>query len=232
MRERLAFVRSRFQPPRFVLDVPADVTLKAFCTLEGMRGDVPVAVGENRLPPGMYELTLGEDGVRLPLHVPLVVRDDTEPHADHEAAWMQIALPLHPDEVPSGYVLVPGGQVRPRDLPFTEASPEQAVAPFLLSRREITNSEYATFLRAQPAGERAGRAPQTGILVGGRRRLGADHAGRRRASGRGCPPRGRPGLRGLAQRPRQRHAAAAQRGGVGPRGRRSPRLRAPGRRAR
>lgn len=166
LRERLAFVTNLFAPVLVTLDLPAEARVTARSTLAGYEGAVEVKHGENRLPPGLYEIQIEPGEIRVPLAVPLLIRPtrlDAQPQ--REPAWYALRLPVTPDRIPPGMVLVVGGRVRARDLPFGPPSPEEDVAPFFLQRAEVSNAAYAEFLRTLPADARAARAPLTGVLV-------------------------------------------------------------------
>ena len=163
MRERLGFVRDRFAPPRIRIEAPTGLALKARNAITDAAQ--AVRIGENSLPPGAYEVT-GPDALRFPIEVPLVIRDQqaanrfaTEPPIE------TLEVPVSPDAAPSGMVLVLGGRVLARDLPFNAPSTAATKVPaFFMDAAEVTNSEYAQFLRSVPLEERKARMPTSGFI--------------------------------------------------------------------
>ncbi|MGE0192034.1 MAG: bifunctional serine/threonine-protein kinase/formylglycine-generating enzyme family protein [Planctomycetota bacterium] len=167
VRERMQFVTNRFAPALVFVDLPEGAKAQARCRLVGFEGAVELAAGPNRLPPGLYDVDVQPGDIRIPLSVPLLVRESSlEAQPDKEPAWTTLRLPVTPSSIPRDVVLVAGGRVKARDLPFGPASPEEAVEPFFLGRAEVTNLDYATWLRALAPEARAKHAPLVGITVG------------------------------------------------------------------
>lgn len=128
---------------------------------------------ENRLPPGDWsvvgrsldaELGRKVERVRVPLRVPLVVRDGGA-GADREPAVEVVEVPLTAASLPASMVLVAGDRVHVRRAPWSEPSvnPTQ-VRTFLIGRAEVTNSEYAQFLRTLPEADAKARTPDVGFV--------------------------------------------------------------------
>jgi len=162
-RERLAFVRSRFQPPRFRFDFPASMNIKVRNQVTGtVRTLRP---GEHMLSPGAYAVTVG-DAVRFPLDVPLVIRKDTKiKKAAIEPPLAVYSLPLEPSATPAGMRLVIGGRVLARDRPFNPPSTAPTtLKPFLMDETEVTNAAYGRFLASLPTAERKERAPRVAFV--------------------------------------------------------------------
>ena len=163
-RERLAFVRSRFQPPRLRFDFPESQPIQArnLVTNETKK----LVPGETReLLPGSWNVTVG-DAIRFPVDVPLVIRssDKTEKIAV-EPPQAVYAMPIDPASIPNGMRLVLGGRVLARDRPFNPPSTAPTdVRPFLMDEYEVTNAVYARFLASLPSGERKARMPEVGFV--------------------------------------------------------------------
>ncbi len=163
VRERLAFVRRRFAPPRVAIEVAAGSRLE----LHDLDGEPAAArevePGEVALAPGRYEVRVDGGAIRFPLAIPLVIRpNDRDP--DREPPLLTVRVPLRAAQVPAGMALVPGGRVRVRERPFAEpsAAPTEVV-PFLIDRAEVSHAEYAAFLADLGPAERAERTPPTGF---------------------------------------------------------------------
>lgn len=163
VRGRLAYVRSIFAPPRIRIDVPADVSLTARDRVAGT--SVALQRGENQLPPGAYDVS-GTGGLRFPLDVPLWIRNQQEAEKVALEAPLEIlSIPVSPTTAPSGMVLVLGGRVLARDLPFhTPSTAATTVPAFFMDTAEVTNSEYAQFLATLPVPERKTRGPRVGFV--------------------------------------------------------------------
>ncbi|MCA9317335.1 MAG: SUMF1/EgtB/PvdO family nonheme iron enzyme [Planctomycetes bacterium] len=167
VRDRMRFVTNRFAPALLFVDLPEGVTAEARCRLAGFETSTTLAPGPNRLAPGLYDVDIQPGDIRIPLAVPMLVRESSlDAQPDNEPAWSTLRLPTAPASVPRDLVLVAGGRVQARDVPFGPASPAEDVAPFFLGRAEVTNQDYAAWLRTLPPEERAERAPLTGITVG------------------------------------------------------------------
>ncbi len=161
--KRLAFVRGRFAPTRFRIDAPAGTRLEAKDLVNG--GKVAVQIGENRLPPGSYHVFTSTN-IRFPVDVGLLIRD-TQGAADvaHEPPVQILKIGVAPDAVPAGMVLVLGGRVLARDLPFQPRSPAATeVAAFFMSRAEVTNGAYAQFLATLDVEARKAHAPNVAFI--------------------------------------------------------------------
>lgn len=166
LRERVAFVKGQFAPVRLALDMPAGASALLVSTLPAYPGRLTLQQGENAIAPGNYTLEISPGDVRVPLEVPLRIRAGTaEAQPDREPAWQALTLPMAPERVPADCVLVLGGRVRPRDLPFAEPSPEETVAPYLLAKTETTNASYAEFLQSLDTAARLEHKPSQGIDV-------------------------------------------------------------------
>ncbi len=161
VRERLAYVRGRFAAPRVRLEFPEGTNFSAKSLVTGRA--VKLVNGENELAPGSYEVQVGES-IRFPLQVPLVVRKQQD-DPNKEPALAALSLPIDPAKVPTGMVLVLGGRILPRDLPFNPPSTSAVdVAPFLLDDAEVTNAEYVRFLASLSLEERKARAPTVAFV--------------------------------------------------------------------
>ncbi len=163
VREQLAYVRSIFAPPRVRLDVPEGVSLQATSTVTGAK--VAVKRGENTLPPGAYQVT-GSGGLRFPLDIPLWIRNQQEAEkVALEAPLEVLTVPVAPSSAPQGMVLVVGGQVLARDLPFhTPSTAATNVPAFFMDAAEVTNSQYAQYLASLPVPQRKERGPRVGFV--------------------------------------------------------------------
>ncbi|MDA1194763.1 MAG: bifunctional serine/threonine-protein kinase/formylglycine-generating enzyme family protein [Planctomycetota bacterium] len=163
VRDRLGFVRNRFAPGRFRVEAPEGTRLEARDLVTG--GKLPVANGENALPPGSYHV-FTSTGLRFPVDVPLIVRNAEGANKYAQEAPLEVLrIELTPDRIPAGYVLVLGGRVLARDLPFQQpsAAPTE-VGSFLMGEAEITNTHYAQFLASLELEERKARAPEVGFI--------------------------------------------------------------------
>ncbi|MDJ0973095.1 MAG: bifunctional serine/threonine-protein kinase/formylglycine-generating enzyme family protein [Planctomycetota bacterium] len=161
-RRRLAYVRERIAPSLVVLDIPAGTAVRG---KNAVTGDmVELRVGENRLPPGAYHVSLGDaEEIRFPIDVPFRIREvDEDP--DEEPAIAVIQPPLSVDSVPAGMVLVLGGEVAPRGLPYAEPTSTLLVDAFLMDAREVNNAEYATFLMTLSDDEQKARTPSVAFV--------------------------------------------------------------------
>jgi formylglycine-generating enzyme required for sulfatase activity len=163
VRGQLDYVRSIFAPPRVRLDVPADVSMTAQDLVTGAK--LAVQRGENQLPPGAY-LVSGSGGLSFPLDVPLWIRNQQEAEkVALEAPLETLSLSVSPSTAPQGMVLVLGGRVLARDLPFhTPSTAATTVPAFFMDVAEVTNSEYAQFLHTLPVPERKTRGPRVGFV--------------------------------------------------------------------
>ena len=163
VKERLGFVRSRFAPVRVRIEAPAGTRIEAKNLVTG--GKLQLALGENVMPPGRYHV-FTSSGVRFPVDVPLIVRNDSDAAKYvHEPAREVLRVPVAEGGVPAGMVYVLGGRVLARDLPFNPPSAAATeIAPFFMDAAEVTNSEYAQFLASLPAAERTARAPEVGFI--------------------------------------------------------------------
>ncbi|MBX3467209.1 MAG: SUMF1/EgtB/PvdO family nonheme iron enzyme [Planctomycetes bacterium] len=124
-------------------------------------GPSPVTPGLE-VPPGEYVLVLEAPG-RVPVRVPLHLRRGPDP------VVVRVELPAAAG-VPPGFVHVPPGEffaggdpeaVRPL---FARREPVW-VAGFFLGQHEVTAAEYAEFLDALPAAERAAHLPSPFLLA-------------------------------------------------------------------
>jgi serine/threonine-protein kinase len=165
VRERLTFVRTRFAPPRVRVQGPPNLHLEARPLADGALGEAvrPLVPGENALPPGSYEVT-SRGSLRFPLAVPFLARDpQAASRYAHEAPVQVVHVPAA--EPPAGMVLVLGGHVLARDLPFDPPSTAATAVPaFFMDEAEVTNGEYAQFLASLEGAERTARAPKQGFV--------------------------------------------------------------------
>jgi len=163
VRERLDYIRSVFAPPRIRIDVPASVELEARNTVTNER--VAVQRGENTLPPSSYLVT-GTGGLRFPIDVPLWIRDQQgAAKIALEAPVEVFQVPVEPSSAPRGMVLVLGGRLLARDLPFQTPSTAATTVPaFFMDATEVTNAAYGGFLATLPAAERKARGPKVGFV--------------------------------------------------------------------
>jgi serine/threonine protein kinase len=162
VRHRLAYVCNRFAAPRVRIDVGESANARA---RDLVTGEVlTLRSGENALPPGAYEVRV-PGVVRFPIEVPLRIRKPQDAEAiDLEPPLATYRLPLAAGAVPAGMVLVLEGRVLPRDLPFSPPASAEDVDAFLMDEAEVTNSEYAQFLRDLPLDERKARTPQVAFV--------------------------------------------------------------------
>lgn len=166
VRERVRFVRQRFQAPRVGLELPAgspaNVQVRDLVNTHAPARRV--ATGEVELEPGLHEVLVEQGAIRFHVHVPLIIRpNDKDPSREPLLATYRV--PLTPAQVPSGMVLVLGGFIRTRDMPFAEPSvAPKEVKAFLIDQREVTNLQYATYLRTLPPEERKARAPSVAFV--------------------------------------------------------------------
>jgi eukaryotic-like serine/threonine-protein kinase len=130
---------------------------------DGARWD---AVGDEACParvdlaPGSYLLTLAKVG-RVDVTYPVLLK---------RGEVLELAPPMPaPDEIPDGFVFVPGGRfLRGSTSPeghrkgFEYAPPlhEAHVDPFLVAKHELTYAEWIAFLDAVPPDERKLRSPR------------------------------------------------------------------------
>lgn len=157
VRGKLRYARERFAPSRIVIDVPAGTPIRGMDRVTGAK--VKLTVGENMLTPGAYQIDVGADAsIRVPVAIPLRVRG-AEEDPKLEPALLTIRPPVRPEEVPSGMVLVMGGEVAPRGLPFDEPASTILVDAFLMDRSEVSNEEYATYLLTLKGDEQKARTP-------------------------------------------------------------------------
>ncbi len=161
--ERLRFVRDRFAAPRVVFNVPEGTKMTGRNVVTNKT--VSVRPGENKLAPGAYDIRIGAtESVRVPVRIPLTIRDKNA-NVKLEPALASYDLPVPPDSVPAGMVLVLGEQVRPRDAPYTDRAARVMVSSFLMDKAEVTNSAYAQFLLSfEGADEAMAHAPASGFV--------------------------------------------------------------------
>ena len=216
-RERLAFIRNRFAPALVELEVPEEVELSASSRLAGHPGKVELVRGENRLPPGAYDLLIEPGEVRLALDVPLIVRDAQQrAQPDREAAWRAVRLPVDPASIAGDYALVLGGRVRARRPPV-QRTVTTAKRPSLPARARRGDRQRVRRVPQRTGGDGARGAPAHGghhVGCGGKRR---------HCRWRSSPPRGGRSPRGctclcrVVDRTHRHHPPPPDRSGMGPR---------------
>ncbi|MHC4957219.1 MAG: serine/threonine protein kinase [Planctomycetota bacterium] len=106
---------------------------------------------ERALEPGSYVILFARDGKEV--CVPILVTHTTGKRAE-------VACPIDPAEVPDGMCYIAAARrVIVGDLRFTEESRRVDVGAFWIDRHEVTNAQYAAFLRTpSPDATRDGRA--------------------------------------------------------------------------
>jgi serine/threonine protein kinase len=172
LEEQLLFQRRRIAPWRVRLTAPEGYVWAAERQGPLGRERLDLTVGDaNLLLPGDWSVigSVREDAalrerIRMPLRIPFSVRKEGVV-AEREAPLATLEVPLAPNAIPEGYVLVIGDQLRVRRAPFAEASaaPTQ-VRTFLLARTEVTNTDYAQFLLTLPEAEAAERTPASAFV--------------------------------------------------------------------
>jgi serine/threonine protein kinase/formylglycine-generating enzyme required for sulfatase activity len=113
------------------------------------------------LPPGSYLLTLSMPG-RVTTRYPVLLERG-------ESTSASVPL-LQPDQVPPGYVYVPGGRFlfgsgdedSVRQFFNTVPLHQEEGAPYFIARHETTFAEWIRFLQDLPPAERAQRLPHVG----------------------------------------------------------------------
>jgi serine/threonine protein kinase len=150
---RLKVVADRFAPGRVAIRVPEGAGKAKIEDVVRGGDPVEVAAGEVPLAPGEYRVEVA--GARLPLVVPLIVREPNEDPGREPPRW-RVEVPAVQGGVPEGMVLVvPGvGEIEhrgpPWSAPVTFGAP---VKPFLMDRREVRNRDWLRFLESLPTDE-------------------------------------------------------------------------------
>jgi serine/threonine protein kinase/formylglycine-generating enzyme required for sulfatase activity len=121
-------------------------------------GRTPLPVGDIILDPGSYVLLVR--GSTHTLHLPFRIEHQTPDRTELEC-------PIDPAKVPEGMVYVPGAAAMDYGDPRFAETPERVdLAPFFLDEREVTNEEYAAYVRDIDAPLRRRAVPRR-LLPGG-----------------------------------------------------------------
>src|SRR5439155_4007467 len=118
-------VEDRFGAPRVEFRAPAGVATVHLVDLVRGGSGLDAKVGEPVVPPGEYAVTVGGAArVRMPVRVPFILRPKGHA-ADREPPAVVVAIPVSPDAVPAGLVLVvpPASGVEHRGPPFSAVAP-------------------------------------------------------------------------------------------------------------